>query len=162
MALKADRQIWVDSIEYFWAATAERGGVACQKVVGSSGVTGAGLDSALRIAEYASNPSGLLAVGMLMWDAVNVDLSRLEPNRYKSEFQIGGKAFIMTKGRAVTNFFLPNALPSGGMTFPATLYLGGDGKVGVGAGLAASGYPVVGRALTALDSDGYAEVQIDL
>jgi hypothetical protein len=34
--------------------------------------------------------------------------------------------------------------------------------LGVGATLANSGYPVVGKVLSALDSDGYAQVRIDL
>ena len=163
MALKPDRQIFVDTIEYYGNSVMERGGVVSQVAAGSSGVVGAAMDNSLRVVAYATTSSGVSPIGMLMWDFVNIDLSRQQVNRYKSEAQIGTKAFIMRKGTAVTNFWLPQALPSGGaVVYPATVYVGNSGLLGVGAGLANSGFSVVGKVLTGLDSDGYAEVSIDL
>lgn len=168
MALKPGRYFIADSIEYYMNAVGERGGIVCQTAVGSSGVTGEGLDSSSRVVAYQSNPSGLMAVGLLMWDAVNKDLSQTHLNGFKSEFQVGGKAYLLTKGRAVTNMWLPNLLPSGNATYPCPLYVGGSGLLAAAltaataTAIALSGYPLAGRVLTGLDSDGYAEIQVDL
>jgi hypothetical protein len=163
MALKPGRTVVVDDISYYINTVAERGGVVCQNSAGSSGVTGEGIDSSNRVVAYQTNPSGSVAVGLLLRDIVNKDLSQTHLNQYKSEDQVNSKAYLLIKGTAVTNMWLPQALPSGGaISYPINCYLGGSGLLGVGATLANSGYPVVGKVLSALDSDGYAQVRIDL
>lgn len=159
MALKPDRQVIIDNISYFMFATGERGGVVCATT--GTLLTGPAMDSTRRRVEYASTPSGRAPVGLLLSDVVNIDQSRQQLNRYKpNEVQIGSKVTLVRKGTVVTNSLVGGQ--GTGIQCPATAYLGPSGLLCSAAGFAASGFPVVGKFLTAADSDGYAEVDIDL
>ena len=161
MALKPDRNIIDESIEYFMFETATRGGV----VVATSGTggwpVGPAMDSADRRVEYAATPSGGRdPVGLLLQDVVNIDQSRQITNPYKRESQVGDKVHLLKKGWVVTNSIA--AGEASGIAVPATAYVGLNGNLYSDSDWAASGFPVVGRFLTNVDSEGYAVVEIEL
>lgn len=153
MALKPDRRILDETIEYFGFSVMERGGVVC-----TSGTPGSGsaMDSSAQAVEYVPNASGKAAVGMLMNDFVNNDLARTPINWLKDEQQIGTKANIMTKGWGVTNQIVPGAATG---TMPCTAYVKTSGQL---TDLSGAGLPSVGRFHTRPDADGYAKIYIDL
>ena len=179
MALKPgrDNQAIFD-ISYFMYSTGNRGGVVCT----ASGIepgSGEAMDNASQRVEYAPNPSGRKAIGMLMNDVVNIDQSRQILNRSKDEVQIGDKVTLMRKGWAVTNF-VPVAGVAGspsGTNIPVDAFLGATGLiVTTNSNNTVSGlvlqytatvndgfaYPKVGRFLSRVDHEGYAKVFIDL
>lgn len=171
MALKPGRNPLHDSIEYFGYEVMERGGVVVANTT-ASGVSGEGLDNANRRVQYADDSSGRIPIGLLLWDTVNIDLSRQQMNHYKNEVQIGNKVPLALKGSFVTNM-IGAGEASGSITLPTTAYVGTSGKLYSSSGygtlhdvsgivIGGSGWPVVGKFLTTIDSDGYAEVYIDL
>jgi len=99
MALKGDRTVLHDQIDFFMNEVAERGGVASMSTLGS----GVALDQASQLCTYAANPSGRMPIGVLLNDMVNLDLTRQKLNPYKDEVQIGGKVTLAPQGEFVTN-----------------------------------------------------------
>lgn len=161
MALKPDRNELDVSIEWFVnsltgpnSSRMERGGVVCALTTATG--TGAGMDNASQAVEYAANPSGRAAIGILVNDFVNLDLSRQEVNRYKDEAQIGTKAVILTKGWVVTDK-IDSTSATG--TVPVTAYAGASGVI---TQQNPGGYPTIGRFLTRKDANGFAKVEINL
>lgn len=159
MGLKPHRNVIEDDISYFMNATGERG-VMVFAVTGTYG-TGAGVDSANRVAEIVTNPSGRLSVGMLLNDMVNRDISREIPEVYKFEQQVGTKCHLAVQGVLVTNM-IGAGQASGALQYPIAAYAGTRGFLYSSAGYAASGWPVVGKFLTGVDTQGYAQVRIDV
>jgi hypothetical protein len=155
MALKTDRSTLQTDISFFMNEAQTRGGVVCQSTAGS----GASMDNGAALVTYAPTGSGAVAVGLLVNDMVNIDLTRQHLNQYKDEVQKGGKVTLLTKGWVVTNN-LEGTDPNGG----DLAYLAHSGN------LAASdivrdetdGANIVGRFLSDVDEDGYAKVFIDL
>jgi hypothetical protein len=166
MALKADRDIYITDISYFVTSITgpnstrmERGG--CLSAVVQTPGSGAAMDTSAQAAYYATDASGAQPLGVLLNDFVNLDLSTQMLNPYKDEQQIGTKALFGKKGWVVTNRVEVNAA-TGSMPTPA--YLGPSGTFttinrNIGTSTA---YPVVGRFLSRIDSDGYAKVSVDL
>lgn len=157
MALKGDRLVtnYVD-ISYFMNETATRGGVVCI----STGGSGAAMDQSQALVTYSANPSGKRAVGLLLEDMVNYDLTRQHANFYRDEMQQGGKVALMQKGWAVTNSLV------GTPTIGDYAVLDNSGNLGV---ITIANYtpngvnkPYVGYWKSVKDEDGYAKVQIDL
>lgn len=157
MALKGDRYEWFTDVSYFMNETATRGGVVCLSTTGS----GSALDQSAALVTYSANPSGKQAIGMLMGDMVNYDLTRQHINVYKDEIQQGGKVCLLVKGWAVTNNIIGTpavgdfaVLDNSGNMSSLTPTLFATANL--------SNKPKVGRFLSVKDEDGYAKVQVDL
>jgi len=152
MGLKTDR-IHIDSqIDYFMNETAERGGIVVQSTVGS----GAAMDQAEQLCTYAAVPSGVAALGVLMCDVVNNDLTRQHENWHKEEVQQGGKVTIWSKCTVVTDRVYPGLTPTGTeQAFVAhSGYIHTSDVIG--------GNMLVGRFLSSKDEDGYCKVSVNL
>jgi hypothetical protein len=161
MALQADRNVKFTDISYFVNAISgpsttrmEAGGVLCAST--STPASGAAMDSSAAVAEYATNPSGRVPIGILLNDFVNIDLSRQQLNQYKDEQQIGNKATIMRQGYVVTNM-IDSTSATG--TIPSVAYAGSSGLLTQSV---VSGYPIVGQFISRKDADGYAKVLVNL
>lgn len=156
MALKPDRSEDVTRIPFFMNEVAERGGM----VVLNGAPTGVAMDSALNLVTYAANPSGKVPIGILLNDMVNIDLTRQHINYYKNEVQKGGKVTILRAGYVHTNMIHPTGTPTAG----ADAYLADSGLFSTSTRaltLNSSATPV-GKFMTGKDSDGYAQVEINL
>jgi hypothetical protein len=158
MALKSDRFEFQTDVSFFMNEVAERGGI----VVLPTGSTpsGAAMDSAAALVSYASNPSGLAPIGLLLNDMVNLDLTRQHINWHKNEIQKGGKVTILRKGYVVTNRISTSGTPVAGNN----AYVADSGLIStsVRALVLDSGAQPIGRFLSAKDADGYAKVEINL
>ena len=156
MALKTDRSTLQTDISFFMKEAATRGGIATI----STGGSGASLDNGAALVSYAAAPSGKVAMGVLINDMVNIDLTRQHLNQHKDEVQKGGKVTLLTKGWVVTSS-LEGTDPNAG----DLAYLSHSGNLSADARLAgsdASEEMIVGRFLSDVDQDGYAKVFIDL
>lgn len=161
MALKPDRDVIQTDISYFVTAIAgadasymQRGGVVVSET-GSAPGSGAAMDTTAQAVTYATSASGRRAVGLLMNDVVNLDLSRTHLNQYKEEVQVGSKVCLLKQGYVVTNLIDGNVTG----TMPADAYVKTSGYL---TPISGAGLPLVGQFLTRADSDGYAKVQINL
>lgn len=153
MALKPHRTHLDSDISFFMTSTAERGGFVTISTVGS----GDAMDQSTAVAQYATNPSGLAPLGVLMNDVVNLDLTRQRLNEYKREVQVNTKVEIWTKGEVQTNMIYP------GITVSASdrAYLTVSGLItNVDGG--ANATPIVGSFRSSKDEDGYAKVAFNL
>lgn len=155
MALKPDRlrNKYADDITWFMNETAERGGIVVVSTVGS----GAATDQSTNLCTYASSPSGKVALGVLLNDMVNKDLTQTHLNPYNGEVQKGSKVLINGQCTINTNMIYPGLTISA----PQTAYLGPSGLVqNVYVNDAAT--PVVGQFLSSKDEDGYCKVRLNL
>lgn len=160
MALKPDRSFEsFYEVGFFVNSVAEAGGIVC----GPSGLgtpgSGAAMDNANQVAEYATSASGRYALGVLCNTFVNKDLTQRTLNPYKSERQIGDKATIINKGWVTTNMlvdgFSANVVPG------QPVYLGASGKLTTNSVWPQYGMQV-GRIMSKADQEGYVKVRIDL
>lgn len=149
MALKGDRVERDTDISFFMNETATRGLVVSVNTAGS----GAAMDSAVALCTVKANPSGAYALGVLLNDVVNYDLTRQHLNQHKDEVQQGGKVTILRRGWVVTNSI--SGTPAGGQD----AYLAGTGLISA---TQATGAPKVGQFLSSKDADGYAKVSINM
>ncbi len=166
MALKADRHELQTDISFFMNEVATRGGIA----ILSTGGSGAAMDQSNALVTYSASPttaalaiSGIVPVGLLLNDMVNLDLTRQHINWHKDEVQKGGKVTLLRKGWVVSDKIYPGHSPAaGGLAYVAhsgliaTSNLATDQDDTVGAGR------VVGRFLSKKDEDGYVKVEISL
>ena len=132
----------------------ERGGILC--VAAGTPGSGQALDSSNQVVQYVTDPSGYTAVGILMQDFVDIDLSRQMLNPYKEEEVIGKKCTVMRKGEVTTNMIVTNSATG---TIPAIAYAGPSGLI---TQTASTGRPTIGKFMSRVDADGYAKVYIDL
>jgi len=156
MALKSDRSTLQTDISFFMNEAATRGGIATINTGGS----GASMDNGAALVTYAAAPSGKVAVGVLLNDMVDIDLTRQHLNQHKDEVQKGGKVTLLTKGWVVTNSMQGTDPNAGDLA-----YLSHSGLLSADAGQAgsdATNEMIVGRFLSDVDEDGYAKVFIDL
>ena len=156
MALKTDRSTLQTDISFFMNEAATRGGVASLSTAGS----GASMDNGSALVTYAATCSGVVPMGLLVNDMVNIDLTRQHLNQHKDEVQKGGKVTLLTKGWVVTSN-LEGTDPNGG----DLAYLAHSGNLAssnIGGGAHEGASLVVGRFLSDVDEDGYAKVFIDL
>ena len=75
MALKGDRYELETAVEFFMnedSGAAERGGIVTLSTVGS----GSALDQSKALVTYASAQSGVVPIGILLNDVVNIDQTR--------------------------------------------------------------------------------------
>jgi hypothetical protein len=158
MALKGDRYELQTDVSYFMNEVAERGGVVT--LSSSATPSGAAMDTASNVVTYVANPSGKVAIGILLNDMVNIDLTRQHINWHKDELQKGGKVTVLRKGYVVTNRISTSGTPAAG----DAAYVAESGLISL-SGKAVSldaGAARIGRFLTAKDADGYAKVEINL
>lgn len=149
MALKPDRIELLTDVSFFMNTTGVRGGVVSAVTSGS----GVSMDDANGVVAYAANPSGALPVGILLNDVVNLDLTRQHINWHKDEMQVGGKVTLLRAGQVTTNMVA--GTPGAG----SGAYVGANGLIST----AATGTAVkIGSFLSAVDSDGYAKVAVNI
>lgn len=149
MALKPDRIELLTDVSFFMNTTAERGGV----VSVSTGGVGASMDDSDAVVSYAANPSGAKPVGILLNDVVNLDLTRQHINWHKDEVQLGGKVTILRNGQVLTDNV--DGTPAAG----ADAFVAASGSIST---TQASGAVKIGQFLSAVDSDGYAKLSVNL
>lgn len=149
MSLKAGRNEQSTRIDCFMNEVATRGCFVSY----STGGSGEAMDDASQLVTVAANPSGKVAVGVLLNDMVNLDLTRQHINWYKNEIQKGGKVTILERGWVTTNFI------SGTPTIGQTAYLANSGYVSP---TQATGAPAVGRFDSVKDNEGFAKVTVNL
>ena len=148
MALKPDRIELLTDISFFMNTIAERGGVACV-VTGGSGIA---MDDANAVVSYAAVASGAKPVGVLLNDVVNIDLTRQHINWHRDEIQLGGKVTLLRQGQVSTNRVTGS--PSAGVD----AYVGASGLIGTSSTNAVK----IGQFLSAVDSDGFAKLSVNI
>jgi hypothetical protein len=151
MALKPDRVELLTDISFFMNDVAVRGGVVSANT-SASGV-GVSMDDANAVVAYAASASGALPVGILLNDVVDLDLTRQHINWHKDEVQKGGKVTVLRQGQVTTN--MVDGTPSAG----ADAFVADNGVI---SSVQAAGAVKVGQFLSAVDSDGYAKVSVNL
>lgn len=158
MALKGDRYELQTDVSFFMNEVAERGGVVT--LASTSTPSGAAMDSAANVVTYVANPSGKVAIGILLNDMVNLDLTRQHINFHKDEIQKGGKVTVLRKGYVLTNKISTSGTPAAG----DKAYVADSGLISTSARAITldAGAVAIGRFLTAKDADGYAKVEINL
>jgi hypothetical protein len=118
------------------------------------------MDSSLNVVTYVANPSGKVAMGVLLNDMVNIDLTRQHINWHKDEIQKGGKVTVLRKGYVLTNRISTSGTPAAG----DAAYVAESGLISTSGKAVSldSGAVRIGRFLSAKDGDGYAKVEINL
>lgn len=154
MALKGDRLIIRDSIDFFSSGLMEKGQVAVFGVSPSGGM-GAGLDDADAFCYVPSTASGTIPLGITLHDVVNKDLTQTHLNFHKEEIQTGGKPTLLQQGWCLTNAI--TGTPKAG----DKAYLANGGNISPTLTNTAA-TPPVGVFKTKKDADGYAAVYVDL
>lgn len=152
MALKADRIIIDERINFFMNHAAERGGIVAHTTTAGSGVA---MDQSAHAVHYPSSASGAKAVGLLLCDVVSVDVLRQNINRYKHEVLIGSPVVLVKAGRLTTDYL------ASGITVVAgdTAYLGTEGRI---TNVPPAGGATVGTFESKKDENGFASVNIRL
>ena len=153
MALKPDRRIFADTIDFFMDETATRGGFVVLSTVGS----GAAMDQGEALVTYATAPSGKLPLGCLMQDMVNKDLTQTHLNFHKDEVQKGGKVWVATHGVVTTDMIYPGVSPA----VNKVAYLTTSGLLTT-TDTNTHASPIIGTFLSSKDADGYAKVSFNL
>lgn len=151
MALKPDREEFHYDISWYMDTPAERGGVVVVQTAGSGGYPG----NSNNVVVYAADPSGRKAVGVLLYDVVDYDASRMHGNPYRMQTLVGTKVALIRDGHVTTNMILPGDNPAGG----ETAYLGASGLWSVSS---PSGGRRIGQFLGSKDQDGFAKVRIEI
>ena len=156
MALKADRNELDVDISYFYnAGTAERGGIVSIASAGS----GAAMDQANAQVAVKQGAAGVIPVGVLLNDVVDIDLTRQHINWHKDEVQKGGKVTLLTQGNVVTNMIYPGDTPTAG----GLAYVAHSGYIAAANKDSTLGQAsVVGRFISTKDEDGYVKVAVNL
>jgi len=158
MALKSDRYELQHDISFYWGGTvADRGGIA---VHGATSGSGAAMDQGVNLATYqavGTSTSGV-ALGVLMNDVVNKDLTRTHMNIYKNEVQLGGKVTLLRKGYVVTNMLDDVSPVAGQAAYVSPTNAGNFTNVATSGGAIHK----VGRFLGSKDADGYVKIEVNL
>jgi hypothetical protein len=150
MALKADREEFHHDLGWYMDEAAERGGVVCVQTADSGGYPGGNLN----VVTYAAAPSGRYPVGLLLYDVVDYDASRMHGNPYRMQTLKGTKVVLIKDGWVTTNMVLSGDAPTGG----EDAYLGASGLFT----LAATPGKKVGQFLSSKDADGFARVRVQI
>lgn len=160
MALKGDRYELEVLIDSFGNSVMTRGGIVSWSTFGS----GAAMDQAGNLVQYAANSSGVVPKGILLEDMVSYDLTRQHINWYRDEVQIGGKVAVGVKGYWVTNSLVQGASPIAVGDIAVLTSSGNIMNVTQAAEFSGAWNkalnPRVGRFSSTLDEDGYAKVEI--
>lgn len=149
MALKPLRHVSYDTIQYYLNATGERGGVLIYDT-SSSGL--GDMDDAGSLAKFPTD-SGGSPVGVLMCDVVDIDQSRFALNMHQDEVQKNSKVPIAKRGLIRTNMLAAgqNPIPGSGAYYTTNgMFTMNTGSV------------LCGRFGSAKDSDGYADIELNI
>lgn len=149
MALKPDRICLDYAIDYFLDEVQERGKAVTLLSAGS----GVSNDQAVHQVTCPADPSGTVAVGILLQDFVDIDRSKYSLNRHRDERQKGSKAAILRKGTVTTDQVASGINPTAG----APAHVGANGFL-----TTATTGPLLGRFETTKDEDGFVKVSINL
>ncbi len=154
MAIRGPYQVVADKCDLVATGVASAGMVGCY----STATSGTGFGDTAGKVSFASSPSGLKPVGLLMHEVVNIDTTLYRLNPYKDEINIGSRCRLMRKGWVNTDKVTgsPTAgddayLTTAGVLTPTVSSTGGTVAT-----------PLVGKFETAKDESGYAQVAIDL
>lgn len=151
MALKGDRHIITTDITFTLSDVASKGQFVCYKTAGS----GASMGLTRGAAQVAANPSGLVPLGLLLNDFVNIDETVRHRNYQKDEHVIGDPATVLRKGWVVTDKVI------GSPTVGQKAYLTSSGNVmATNQGLAAT--PLVGEFMSIKDESGFIRLMVEL
>lgn len=160
MALKGDRLEFLTDVSNFGNSVMSRGGIVCYQTIGS----GAAMDQAAALVQYAGSTSGNIPAGLLLNDMVNIDVTRQHINYYKDEVLQGAKVTLLKKGVVVTNNLTQGVAA---IAVGDTAVLTSSGNI-MNVSLANSFTinravnPIVGKFQSSLDEDGYAKVHVDI
>lgn len=157
MALKGDRLIIRDSIDFFSSGLIEKGNVVVFGITANtpSGGAGAGLDDADAFCFVATGASGTIPLGICLQDVVNKYLTQTHLNFQKEEVQTGGKVTLLQDGWCFINSI--SGTPKAG----DKAYLANNGLVSPTYTNSVA-TPPVGVFKTKKDADGYAAVYVTL
>lgn len=161
MALQESRQVWQTLVDQTVSGVAERGGILSFV----PGVVG--------LVEYADATavSGLVALpaGLLLDDVEAINNYNNPEYRQRNVVPQGSVVGICTEGEFWTDFVEqtgPGAISVGTYAPGDTLYLADNGNVSRNNGTFNNGAtalrPVIGKALSALGSDGFLKIRVDL
>ena len=150
MALKPDRLEHLTDISYFKSDAVIEKGLIVAHVTGGSG---AAMDDGLALVDTVSS-TGDVAVGLILNDVVNLDLTRQQYNAHKDEMQLGGKVTLLRDGWVVTDQI------SGTPVVGEAAHFDAQGRLTTSS--ENNGSMQVGRWMGVKDSDGYAKVAIKI
>lgn len=134
--------------------TGEMGSIVC---LGTGSFT-TGMDNSSKVVSCVANPSGRKPMGVLMQTVQDYDVSVI-PTNYQNYniVPLNSKVAIARKFRGRVNNL--HVATTGAITPGATMYVGPDGKYTT---LSTSGYPSVGRFESAVDTDGFCEISVNI
>ncbi len=136
------------------ASTGEMGGC----VVLTTGTFTTGMDNPSKTVSYAVNPSGRKPMGLLMHDVEDYNTSVVPENFQRHNLKpLGSKVALVRKFRGRVNNLHPAT--TGVITPGADMYVGPYGNYTT---LSTSGYPKVGRFESAVDTDGFCEIALNI
>jgi hypothetical protein len=110
MALKPDREEFHYDIRWYMDTAAERGGVVCVQTADSGGYPG----GRTQRRDLRRCPVGPLPVGVLLYDVVDYDASRMHGNPYRMQTLKGTKVALIKDGWVTTNMIVPGDAPAVG------------------------------------------------
>ena len=141
------------NMNYFINVTAEKG----KLVIHDGDGVGASLDDADAVVAIPTGqaPSGTSPAGMLVCDVVDKDLTTTRLNEHKNEVQVGSKAHLMRRGQFLVDTIANGDTPAAG----DKAYMDNAGDFTTDG---SSSKPQVGRFLGAVDTDGYALVELNI
>lgn len=148
----------VDPFSYDLSCTmngeGEMGGVVCA----ATGTHTGGMDNSAKTVSYVANPSGRKPMGVLLHTVDDYDTSAV-PRDFQNYnvVPINSKVTLARKFRGKVNNL--HAATTGNITPYATAYVGPNGNFTT---LSSSGYPSVGRFESAVDTDGFCEVAVNI
>jgi len=127
-------------------------------VVLTTGTFTAGMDNSSKTVGYALTASGRKPMGVLMHTVENYDVSRVPTNYQNANLvPLNSKVTLVRKFRGKVNNLHPAT--TGAVTPGATMYVGPSGNYTT---LSTSGYPSVGRFESAVDTDGFCEISVNI
>lgn len=151
MALKPDRIITEEVLDYFMDEVADRGGIVSL----STGGSGVAMDSSVQLATYKPSGSGAKPLGVLLVDMKSYDLTKTHKNYQRNEVNKGGKVTILRRGQVTTDMIVASVTPAAGD--PAYV-----GPSGLFTNTTSGGDAKVGSFDTAKDESGFARVSVNL
>lgn len=165
MALRGLQTHEMTDPSFFINETAEQGQVLVMSTTG----TGQSLDDPNAVVKIPTTVSGARAVGVLINEVVNIDLTRQHLNQYQREVQLGSKIGLLRRGTIVTDMIATgdSASPVAGdiayWTEENSLgkFTDVDPTVSKDTSVDSHTYRV-GQFLSEKDSDGYAKIAINI
>lgn len=112
MALKADREVFRESIRYTCETVAEASDILMVSTAGSGTLVGDRRPKASLVA----NPSGMKVAGMLMHNVVNIDETRYQRNPFNGERKVGEVCTLLQHGIMTVDNLKSGDAPTDGET----------------------------------------------